>query len=103
LRLEARMTKGYWLTIYRSVSDPARLAAYAAVATPAIEAGGGRILARDMAVKTYEGGGNERTVVIEFATVQQAVAVYESARYQEAARLLRGAVDREVRIVPGVF
>jgi len=96
------MAKGYWLTIYRSVSDPARLAEYSALATPAIEAGGGRILARGPAFRTYEGRGNERTVVIEFASVQQAVAVYESARYQEAAKLLRGAVDREVRITGGV-
>lgn len=96
------MAKGYWLTIYRSVSDPARVAEYAALATPAIEAGGGRILARGAAVKTYEGHGNERTVVVEFASVQQAMATYEGARYQEAARLLRGAVDREVRIVEGV-
>ncbi len=95
------MAKGYWLTIYKSVSDPARLAAYAALATPAIEAAGGRILARAVAFRTYEGGGNERTVVVEFASVQQAVAAYEGRRYQEAARLLRGAVDREVRIVEG--
>ncbi len=96
------MAKGYWLTIYRSVSDPARLAEYAAVATPAIEAGGGRILAREVAVKTYEGRGNERTVVVEFPSVRQAIATYEGPRYQEAARLLRGAVEREVRIVEGV-
>jgi uncharacterized protein (DUF1330 family) len=96
------MAKGYWLTIYRSVSDPSRLVEYAALATPVIEAGGGRILARDAAARTYEGGTNERTVVIEFAGVQQAIAVYESPRYQAAARLLRGAVDREVRIVEGV-
>ncbi|HXY68907.1 MAG TPA: DUF1330 domain-containing protein [Gemmatimonadales bacterium] len=96
------MPKGYWLTIYRSVSDPARLAAYAALATPAIEAGGGRILARGVAVRTFEGRTNERTVVVEFPSVQQAVATYEGQRYQDAARLLVGAVDREVRIVEGV-
>ncbi len=96
------MAKGYWLTLYRSVSDPARLADYAALATPAIQAGGGVILARGMALKTYEGGVNQRTVVVEFSSVQQAIATYESPRYQEAARLLRGAVDREVRIVEGI-
>lgn len=96
------MAKGYWLTIYRSVSDPAKLAEYAAIATPAIEAAGGRIIARGVAARTYEGGGVQRTVVIEFASVQQAVATYESARYQAAAKLLRGAVEREVRIVEGV-
>ncbi len=96
------MAKGYWLTIYKSVSDPGRLAEYAALATPAIEAGGGRILAREVAVRTFEGGGNQRTVVVEFASVQDAIAVYEGRRYQAAARLLQGAVDREVRMVEGV-
>ena len=96
------MAKGYWLTIYRSVSDPGRLAEYAARATPAIEAAGGRILAREVAVKTYEGSGDQRTVLIEFASVEQAIAAYEGREYQEAAKLLRGAVDREVRIVAGV-
>ena len=96
------MAKGYWLTIYRAVSDPARLAAYTAAATPAIVGAGGRILARGTAFRTYEGGANERTVLVEFASVQLAVAAYESPRYQEAAKLLRGAVDREVRILEGV-
>ena len=96
------MAKGYWLTIYRSVSDPARLAEYARTATPALEAAGGRIIARGSAVRTFEGGANQRTVVIEFDSVAQAIAAYESPRYQAAARALQGAVDREVRILEGV-
>lgn len=98
------MAKGYWITVYRSVSDPARLAEYTALAVPALEAAGGRILARGIAARTFEGGGgaNERTVVIEFASVAEAVAAYQSPRYQAAAKVLAGAVAREVRIVEGV-
>ena len=40
------MAKGYWIAFYREVSDPAKLAAYGKLAVPAIEAGGGRFLAR---------------------------------------------------------
>src|SRR5919199_695561 len=40
------MAKGYWVTFYRWVRDPAALAEYGKLAVPAIEAGGGRILAR---------------------------------------------------------
>jgi uncharacterized protein (DUF1330 family) len=40
------MAEGYWITFYRSVSDPAALAAYAKLAGPAIVANGGRFLAR---------------------------------------------------------
>ena len=96
------MAKGYWITIYHAVSDPARLAQYAAAATPALEAAGGRILARGTAVRTFEGGANQRAVVIEFDSVKQAIAAYESPRYQAAAKALQGAVEREVRIVEGV-
>lgn len=38
------MAKGYWITFYRSVSNPGALAEYAKLAAPAIEAGGGRFL-----------------------------------------------------------
>lgn len=96
------MAKGYWITIYHAVSDPARLAQYAALATPAIEAAGGHILARGIAARTFEGGASQRSVVIEFASVEQAIAAYESPRYQAAAKGLRGAVEREVRILEGV-
>lgn len=96
------MAKGYWITIYHAVSDPARLAEYARTATPALEAAGGRIIARGTAVRTFEGGANQRAVVIEFDSVAQAIAAYESPRYQAAAKALQGAVDREVRILEGV-
>jgi uncharacterized protein (DUF1330 family) len=96
------MNKGYWITIYRSVSDPARFSQYASLARPAIEAGGGRILARNVAASTFEGGQNQRTVVIEFDSVQQATATYNGPAYQAAFAILNGAADREVRIVEGL-
>jgi uncharacterized protein (DUF1330 family) len=96
------MAKGYWITIYRSVSNPARLAEYAKLAGPAIEAGGGRFLARGTPAKVYESGFNQRLVVTEFDSVAKAIAAYESPAYQAAHRILEGAVDREVRIIEGV-
>ena len=95
------MAKGYWITLYRHIADPARLAKYAALAGPAIEAGGGRILARGVATTTFEDGENQRTVVIEFDSVSRAVATYNSPGYQAAVAVLTGAVEREVRIVEG--
>jgi uncharacterized protein (DUF1330 family) len=96
------MAKGYWIVVYHAVLDAARHAQYSAEAVPAIVAAGGRILARGTAVRTFEGPPNQRSVVIEFASVPHAIAAYESARYQAALRLLQGAVEREVRIVEGV-
>ena len=60
------MPKAYWVVAYRSISDPAALAAYAKISLPAIEAGGGKILARSIPAKTFENGMNERIVVVEF-------------------------------------
>ena len=96
------MAKGYWVTFYRSVSNPAVLAEYARLAGPAIQAGGGRFLARGVPAKVYEGGLKERVVVIEFDSVQKAIATVESAEYRAAQKLLEGAVEREIRIVEGV-
>jgi uncharacterized protein (DUF1330 family) len=95
------VAKAYWIACYREISDPARLAAYARLAGPAIEAGGGRFLARTVATNAYEDGRLERTVLIEFDSVEQAVAVHDSATYQAALALLNGGVVRDLRIVPG--
>ena len=96
------MAKAYWISIYRSVSDPAAFAAYAKLAGPALQAGGARFLARGLPAKTYEGGLEQRTVLIEFDSVEQAVAAHDSPAYQEALRVLGSAVDREIRIHEGV-
>ena len=95
------MPKGYWICFYRSISNPAALAEYAKAAGPAIVAGGGRFLARGIPARSYEAGKNERTVVIEFDSVQQAIATYDGGAYQAALRHLSGAAERDVRIIEG--
>ena len=57
------MAKAYWIAFYRSISDPEKLAAYAKLAGPAIQAMGGRFLARGGVAKTYEAGLDQRTVM----------------------------------------
>jgi uncharacterized protein (DUF1330 family) len=94
--------KAYWITFYKSVSDPAALAEYAKLAAPAIQAGGGVFRVRGVPAKTYEGGLNQRTVVIEFENLEKALAAYQSPAYQAAFRLLNGKVERDVRMVEGV-
>jgi uncharacterized protein (DUF1330 family) len=96
------MAKGYWVTAYRAVHDQDRLTAYAKLAGPAIEAGGGRFLARGGKVEAYEEGIAGRTVVIEFDSFDQAVATHDGAAYQEALAVLSGGVERDFRIVEGV-
>lgn len=95
------MAKGYWITLYHSVSDPAALAEYAKKATVAIQAGGGRFVARGIPAKTYEAGVADRAVVIEFDSIEKAIATYESPAYQAAYKILEGKAKRDVRMVPG--
>jgi uncharacterized protein (DUF1330 family) len=96
------MAKAYWISAYRSIKDPDALAAYAKLAGPALQGAGGRFLARGLPAKVYELGLNQRTVLIEFDSVAQAVAAHDSPGYQEALRVLGNAVERELRIVEGV-
>lgn len=95
------MAKAYWVSVYRKVSDPGKLAAYAALAGPALTAGGGRFLARGLPAKVYEHGLQQRTVLIEFDSVEQAVAAHDSPAYQAALAALGDGAEREIRILQG--
>jgi len=96
------MAKAYWISCYRSINDPEALAAYAKLAGPAIQAAGGRFLARGMPAQVYEGGVNQRTVLVEFDSLPQALAAHDTAAYQAALRALGDAAERDLRIVEGV-
>jgi len=96
------MAKAYWITFYRKIIDADKFAAYAALARPALEAGGGRFLARAPASKAFEDGLLERVVLIEFDSVEQALAAHDSPAYQAALAALDGGVVRDLRIVPGI-
>ncbi|WP_210649998.1 DUF1330 domain-containing protein [Nocardioides sp. SYSU D00065] len=91
----------YWITTYQAVHDPAKVAAYAELAGPALRAAGGTFLVRGTPEVTFEKGEATRTVVIEFASVEAAVAAHDSEAYQEALRALDGGADRDMRVVPG--
>ena len=96
------MPKGYWVTSYRSISDPQKLAAYAALAPAAIAPFGGRYLARGTAAAAYEAGLKERIVISEFPSVASAIAAHDSAAYQAALAALGNGAVREIRIVEGL-
>jgi uncharacterized protein (DUF1330 family) len=95
------MAKGYWIASYKSISDPDALAEYAKLAGPAITLAGGRFLARGVPVTTFENGISLRIVVIEFETVDRAIAGYHSPAYQTALKALGDTADRDIRIVEG--
>lgn len=96
------MPRGYWITTYRAIKSPEKLAAYAKLAGPAIEEFGGRYLVRGSPSKTFENGLMERIVVSEFESVAKAVAAHDSPGYQAALKALADGADRDIRIVEGL-
>lgn len=91
----------YWISSYLEVRDEQKLRAYAELATAAIGAVGGRFLARGLPAATYEAGRDQRSVLIEFDSVEAAVACHDSEAYQEALAALGDGAVRDLRIVPG--
>jgi uncharacterized protein (DUF1330 family) len=96
------MAKAYWISFYRSIRKPDAVAAYAKLAGPAIQAAGGRFLARGLPAKTYEAGLAQRTAVIEFDSVEAALAAHDSPAYQAALKALGDGAERDMRIVEGI-
>jgi len=96
------MAKAYWVSMYRSISNPEAVAAYAKLAGPTLTAAGGKFLARGVAAQTYEAGIKERMVVIEFPSVAAAIAAHDSPAYQAALKVFNNAGERDFRIIEGV-
>jgi uncharacterized protein (DUF1330 family) len=92
----------YWISIYKQITDEAKVAAYAELAGPALRDAGGTYVARGLPEQTYESGERTRTVVIAFESVDAARAAHDSPAYQDALSALDGGAVRDMRIVPGV-
>ena len=92
----------YWVSTYREVLDPDKVAAYAALAGPALVAAGGTFVVRGLPEQVYEDGAQARVVVIRFESVQAAREAHDSPAYAEALAALDGGAVRDLRIVPGV-
>ena len=96
------MAKAYWVSTYFSVSNPEAMAEYAKLAGPAMAGGGANFLARGTAAKAYEKGMTQRCVIIEFDSVEKAVAAHDGPGYQAALKVLGNGAQRDIRIVEGL-
>jgi uncharacterized protein (DUF1330 family) len=94
--------KGYWVSAYRAIKDPDKVAAYAKLAGPALQKYGAKYLARDVAANAYEAGIKQRIVIVEFESVAKAVAAHDSPEYQAALKAFDNAAERDFRIVEGL-
>ena len=93
------MVKAYWINTFRAIRDPQKLAAYIELAGPAMRAAGGTFLARGLPAHAFESGLVERTTLIEFESVDAAVAAYQSPAYQAALLALDDGAERDLRII----
>jgi uncharacterized protein (DUF1330 family) len=96
------MAKGYWINVFHEIKDEKKMAAYRELAGPAMQAAGARFLVRGMPTKVYEHGLMQRVVVIEFESVEKAIAAHDSPGYQAALKALGDGAVRDLRIVEGV-
>jgi uncharacterized protein (DUF1330 family) len=87
------MPKAYWVTTYREIKDPAKLAAYAKLAPVALAPYGVRYLCRGSPNATFEAGLNE---------LEKAIAGHDSPGYAEALRALGDGAVRDIRIIEGL-
>jgi uncharacterized protein (DUF1330 family) len=96
------MKKGYWVVVYRSVSNELAVKAYGALALPAVEAFGGRFLTRSTSqIQNHEAGLPLRTILVEFDSYEIALNARESEAYQKALQALGSGAERDFRIVEG--
>ena len=93
--------KGFWVVCYRSVSDPAAVSEYMKLAATALETLGGRVIIAGKPAKAHEAGLDQSVVVVEFESLEKAIAAYESDAYGPALKVIDSAAQRDFRNVEG--
>ena len=96
------MPKGYFVVLHRSKANVESREEYLKIASPAILAVGGKVLASNDKVYAYENGLVERVVLVEFLSIEVAKKFYNSQEYQEALNALKNGADRDFRIIEGI-
>jgi uncharacterized protein (DUF1330 family) len=98
--MEHKMTKAYWIARI-DVRDSELYKDYVATAKPAFARYNAKFIARGGAYHAVEGQGRARNVIIEFATMQDALDCYNSPEYQAASAIRQSVADGEIVIVEG--
>ena len=93
--------KAYWITRCH-VHNADEYDEYIKLAGPAITEFGGTFLVRGGDQIEVEGGPYERTVLVEFDSMEKAEFCYQSDDYQEALMHSKNSSNRHVVLVKGV-
>lgn len=94
------MAKGYWIA-RMDVRDAERYKDYVSGAASAFKKYDAKFLVRGGAAHSLEGPGRARNVVIEFPSVEEALACYNDPAYQAAKEIRNATADGELIIVEG--
>lgn len=95
------MPKGY-VVLTEAIKDPEGMSAYSAASAPSLGRNGASVLSVDARPTILEGEWHgDRTVVLEFESVEAAQAWYDSEEYQAAVPLRHAAADTNAVILQG--
>ncbi|QUS58301.1 DUF1330 domain-containing protein [Pseudovibrio brasiliensis] len=95
------MPKAYWIA-HVTVTDAEAYADYTKAAPAAFQKYSARFLARGGKTEHLEGTAHPRNVVIEFDTMEQALACYHSPEYQQAKSHRDHVAFADIMIVEGM-
>tara|TARA_B100001059_G_C17652948_1_gene485434 strand:+ start:574 stop:864 length:291 start_codon:yes stop_codon:yes gene_type:complete len=93
--------KAYWITRCH-VHNTVEYEEYIKLAGPAIQKHGGTFLVRGGDQIELEGGPYERTVLVEFNSMNEAKICYDSDEYQLALQYSSNSSNRHVVLVEGI-
>lgn len=94
------MPKGYWIA-HIDVHDPETYKLYIEAGRAAYGKYGAKFLVRGGRTEVKEGLGRGRNVVIEFASMDEAIACYNSPEYVKARAFRHKAAVSDFLIVEG--
>ena len=92
-----------YVVVQVTVKDPGRYEDYKKLVPPSLEKFGGRFIVRGGATETLEGDwAPRRFVIVEFPSVEQAKAWWNSPEYAEAKALRQATSETQMIVVPGI-
>lgn len=94
------MPKGY-IIAHITVTNPEAYKEYIVRDTPILTGLGGRFIVRGGRSQVVEGASEDRHVVIEFDSYEQAVTAYNDPDYQEVAQIRKDNATSSIILVEG--
>lgn len=94
------MPKGYWV-VRLDVHNQDRYHEYIEAATPAYKEYQAKFLIRGGAIVADEGNARSRNVVVEFESIETALACYNSDAYAKARKIRQELSDGEFIVIEG--